>query len=120
MPPIKLRTTASLVSWPGSFTTMGIWARSPRSYGRPERRARSWPEPALFALAADLRLDDACDLGQGLKTNSVTHDIERTRFDLIVDAAQVLAHDAQGDELDAADEQHGNQCRRLPEEGLAS
>ena len=47
----------------------------------------------------------------GLEVEPLAHDVQRPLLDLVVDAPDVLADDAHGDELDAADQQHGEQDR---------
>src|SRR6187431_1172191 len=49
----------------------------------------------------------------GLEVDGVAHEVKRTPLDLFVDSSDVLAEDADGEQLHTAEEQHRH-CQRCP------
>src|SRR3954471_19941563 len=62
-------------------------------------------QPAFFAHRRRLRIRGPAD--------AVRDDVERTSFHLGEDTADVLAHDAEREELDAGEEHHRDDQRRV-------
>src|SRR5207253_2267483 len=72
---------------------------------------------ALFSVRPEgtrffVLIQESFRLLDAVEAKLVGDDVERAALDLIVDAADILADDAEGDQLDAAEEQDGDQGRR--------
>ena len=59
-------------------------------------------------MVCDRRLNDGRLGGSGVEVVEGVDDVEGAVFYFVVDAADVLAEDADGDELDAADEEEAD------------
>src|SRR5262245_32174191 len=94
--------------WPGSTAPSSIL------------HLRSSKTGGSFPLRCASRATLVLVVRRVIEADRLSHDIERPLADFVVDTAQVLADNAQHDQLDAAEEQDADQRRGLASESQAA